>query len=146
MVQGLDRLRRKLLKTIPDRTRERTVAAMEKGANELVAMMKLLAPKDEHDLVNSIGWTWGDAPGGSFVIASYRGRDYGALRITVYAGNERTMVDGRSKKFQNAILQELGTKDMPPSPYFYPSWRTLRRRIKSRITREMKKAIREGAK
>ncbi len=47
MVQGLDRLKRKLTVTIPARVRDRTRKAMEKGANELVAMMKNLAPVDD---------------------------------------------------------------------------------------------------
>ncbi len=147
MVLGLKSLNRKLTRTIPDRVRKRTQAAMEKGATELVAMMKALAPFEDGDLRNSIGWTWGAAPAGSFTLGTVGGRDYSTMRITIYAGNEKTIVtNARGVEFQNAILQEFGTEDMPPSPYFFVSWRTLRRRVKSRITREMKKGIKEGAK
>lgn len=147
MVQGLSSLKRKLTVTIPERVQKRTQEAMEKGATELVAMMKALAPKDSGALASSIGWTWGDAPAGSFTLGTVGSRDYATMRITIYAGNAETMVtNSRGVEFQNAILQEFGTQDMPPSPYFYVSWRFLRRRIKSRITREMKKAIKEGAK
>lgn len=147
MVQGLKSLNRKLTQTIPDRVRKRTQAAMEKGAAELVAMMKALVPKDEGDLANSIGWTWGQAPAGAMVLGTVAGNAYSTMRITIYAGNEKTIVtNSRDVEFQNAFLQEFGTQDMPPSPYFYVSWRTLRRRVKGRITREMKKGIKEGAK
>lgn len=141
MVQGLDRLRRKLTVTIPARVRDRTRKAMEKGANELVAMMKSFAPVDDGDLRDSISWTWGDAPKGSMVLARSDATD-GGERITVYAGG----TNSRGVDVYWHFWQEFGTQHHAPSPFFFPSYRTLRRRIKSRITREMKKAIREGAK
>ena len=141
MVQGLDRLKRKLTVTIPARVRDRTRKAMEKGANELVAMMKHFAPVDDGDLRDSISWTWGDAPKGAFVFAKSEPNDAGE-RITVYAGG----TNSRGVDVYWHFWQEFGTRHHPPSPYFYPSWRTLRRRIKGRITREIKKGVREGAK
>lgn len=145
-VQGLDRLQRKLMQTIPARAIARTRAAMETGAAELVALMKSLAPKDKGALAASINWTWGEAPAGSLVLASVGSNTYAAMRITIFAGDESTIVTNkRGIRFQNAILQEFGTKNMPANPYFYVSYRALRRRIRSRITREMKKGVIEGA-
>lgn len=144
MVQGLDRLKRKLTVTIPARVRERTRAAMEKGADEIVAMAKNLVPVDTGALRDSIGWTWGDAPEGAMVLAQSVKTEAGE-RITIYAGNKQTLVGARAQ-FQLARLQEFGTHKMAPRPFFYPAYRTLKRRVKSRINREMKKAIREGAK
>ena len=142
MVQGLKSLKRKLTVTIPSRVQKRTQEAMEKGATELVAMMKSLAPVDDGDLRDSIGWTWGEAPAGSFTLGTVGGRDYETMRITIYAGGKNS----RGNDVFWARWQEFGTVNHPPSPFFFVSWRTLRRRVKSRVTREIKKGIKEGAK
>lgn len=143
MVKGLTALNRKLTVTIPKRVQEATRKAMEKGAEETVQMMKRLVPFETGALRDSIGWTWGDAPAGSFTIGTVGGREYGTMRITIYAGNEQTKVGSR-KQFQLARLQEFGTQAMAANPFFYPSWRAMRKRVKSRITREMKKAIQQA--
>lgn len=145
-VEGLKSLERKLKRTIPAKAVEFTRKAMEASAEEIVALMKRLAPKKEMHLVNSINWTWGDAPAGSLALGSMGSKD-GRLRITIYAGDTNTIVtNSRGVEFQNAILQEFGTQEMPANPYFYVSWRALRKRAKSRMSREMRKGIREGAK
>lgn len=142
-VVGLNKLQADLEKRIPARIREANIRALEKGANELVAMIKRLVPKDELKLMNSVGWTWGDAPEGSITIASVGGRQFGTLRITVFMGDATTIVyNSRGIAFQNALLQEFGTKNMPANPSFYPSYRALRKRIRSRVRRESRKAIR----
>lgn len=144
MVIGLKSLERKLTRHIPRKVREATRVAMEKGAGEIVALMKSLVPRDEGKLAASIGWTWGTVPEGALAIASQTS-DLGET-ITIYAGDRSTIVtNSRGYEFQNAILQEFGTQDMTPNPYFFPAFRTLRKRAASRITRAMKKAIREGA-
>ncbi|EKF39914.1 HK97 family phage protein [Nitratireductor indicus C115] len=136
MVLGLKSLNRKLTQTIPERVRIRTRAAMEKGADEIVAMAKSLVPVDSGDLRDSIGWTWADAPKGSIVLAS-SAPDRGGERITIYAGNDEAYY---------ARWVEFGTQKNLPSPFFFPSYRALKRRVKGRITREMRKAIKEGSK
>ncbi|MCA1368075.1 HK97 gp10 family phage protein [Bradyrhizobium sp. BRP14] len=143
MVEGLNSLRRKLTVSIPYRVLQRTRAAMEKGAGEIVDMARSLAPVlSDHvprrkvgALRDSIGWTWGDAPKGSIVLAQSASVD--GLRITIYAGDNEAFY---------ARWVEFGTQKMAPSPFFFPSYRTLRKRVKGRITREMRKAMREGAK
>ncbi|MCV0396960.1 MAG: HK97 gp10 family phage protein [Rhizobiaceae bacterium] len=141
MVQGLRSLNRKLTKTIPDRVRQRTRAAMERGADEIVAMAKSLVPVAEGDLRDSIGWTWGDAPKGATVLAQSE-PTAGGERITIYAGG----TNSRGVDVFWHRWQEFGTQHHAPNPFFYVSYRTLKRRVKGRISREMKKAIREGAK
>lgn len=144
MVIGMKSLERKLTRHIPRKVREATRRAMEKGAGEIVALMKALVPRDEGKLAASINWTWGAVPEGALAIASQTS-DLGET-ITIYAGDRSTIVTNkRGIEFQNAILQEFGTQDMTPNPYFFPAFRTLRKRAASRITRAMKKAIREGA-
>lgn len=144
MVEGLDRLKRKLTKKLPQTVFDATIKAMEQGADELVGMMRRLAPKETGKLAQSINWTWGDAPEGSMVLGKSRKTSKG-LVITIYAGDKTTMV-GEREQFQLARLQEFGTQHMQATPYFFPSWRALRKRVKGRVTRQMRKAIRDGVK
>jgi HK97 gp10 family phage protein len=133
VVEGIAALKRKLTVELPKRVEEATRAAMEKSAEELVAMMKRLAPIDTGDLQMSISWTWGDAPDGAVVVGE-SAEDSRGLKITIYAG---------SKAAYYARWVEFGTKEQPAHPYFYPAYRSLRKRIKSRTTRAMKKAIQQ---
>lgn len=133
MVKGVTELK-KALAFMPKNVENATRKAMEKSASELVEMMKRLVPVDDGDLRNSIGWTWGDVPAGSAVILkSGGGKEYAAMQIKVFAGNDKVFY---------ARFVEFGTKSGKPAhPFFFPSWRALRKRIKSRIVREQKKAI-----
>jgi len=130
-VLGMARLRRQLTVDIPKSVRKAARDALALGASELVDEMRRLVPVDKGDLRDSIGWTFGSAPAGSLVLDTMGGgKD---LKVTVYAG-------GRDAFY--AWFQEFGTKNMSPNPYFFPSYRKLKRRIKSRITRNINKAIR----
>jgi HK97 gp10 family phage protein len=131
MVKGVAQLRKKLTVTMPKRVEDAARKAMETGAEELVSMMKRLAPIDTGDLQMSISWTWGTAPKGSVVLAK-SDPDSKGMRITIFAG---------SKEAFYARWQEFGTTEMPANPFFFPSWRALRKRIRSRIVRNMKKAV-----
>ena len=133
MVEGLDALNRRWW-AIPDRVRAEVVAAMEATAENVVRDMRNIAPKGETgNLVRSISWTWGEAPAGSITIGkSTAGRSYGAMTLTIYAGDGAAFY---------ARFQEFGTKDMPASPFFYPIWRIWRRRVRSRIAAAVRRAI-----
>lgn len=136
--------------------------AIAQGADEIVAMQKRLAPvspRGTHGnpsgmLRDSIVATWG---GGGAIpkYASLRAgtgsaRAAGDLSITITAGNSAV---------RYAHLVEFGTAPHPqggkfkgtehpgtsPQPFFFPPYRALRRRVKARITRAMKKAIKTSA-
>lgn len=145
-MQGLDRLRWKLTRKIPRAVEQAAVQTMEAGATEIVRLMKSLAPVDEGELRDSIGWTWGAAPAGAMVLARSKvAGGKGRKQITIYAGNARTMVGSRNQ-FQLARLQEFGTQAMAANPFFFPAYRALRKRVRGRVTRGIRKAIRDGAK
>jgi ABC-type sugar transport system substrate-binding protein len=117
--------------------------AMEEGAEEIVGYMKRLVPRDDGLLAASIGWTWGAAPAGSVAITSVGGPGGAIGTITIFAGDATTVVtNSRGKAFQNALIQEHGTKERAANPFFYPAYRALRSRVRSRITRSFKKAVR----
>lgn len=142
MVKGVAQLTKKLTVDIPARVKQAARDAMEQGAEETVQMMKRLVPVDGGKLRDSIGWTWGSAPAGSMTLGTVQGRNYKTMRITIYAGDESTIVTNkRGVRFQNARLQEFGTQAMAASPYFFTSWRAMKKRVKSRMTRNVRKAM-----
>lgn len=134
MMDGAARFMRKMA-LIPKDVIAAVRAAMEEGAEEIVALMKRLAPRDRGELVNSIGWTWGSAPKGAVAISTVGDGGAGVGVITIYAGGGSAF---------HAVFQEFGTKNMTANPFFYPAYRALRSRVRSRITRAMKKAVRNA--
>ena len=109
-------------------------AAAKKGGEDTAAAMRYLAPKDQRELVNSIRVE--DA-----ATRQTSGGEVGFIGVVVKAGDETTIVTNeRGQRFQNAKLQENGTKNMPANPYFNPAWRANRTRVRGAITRAVRKA------
>ena len=150
-VTGADALKRKM-RMFPIRVRQEIAKAMEQSAEEIVRMAKSLAPVDDGDLQMSIGWTWGQAPKGSMVLGTVRqeGRGSGNMVITIFAGGgdafyARWVEFGTSPHLnagRHAGTQHPGT---PARPFFYPAYRALRKRVRSRTTRAINKAARAAA-
>lgn len=125
---GREKVRRRFL-ALPEHARRFVDDAMVKGADEIVAMQKRLAPVDDGDLRDAIHW-----------------ERINPLAIRIRAGNARVRyahlvefgvaphkVGGR---FAGAM--HPGTK---PAAFFFPSYRALRRRVKGRIRRSLRKAV-----
>lgn len=136
---GLENLRRKL-KAMPQRIEAQIRAALEKSADEIVAMAKALVPVDSGALRDSIGWTWGDPPSGAMVLGTAK---EGEMRITIYAGTRDKKL-GDADAFY-ARFVEFGTQKMSAQPFFYPSYRANKKRARGRITRAINKAVKEVA-
>lgn len=129
-VSGIEDMKSRI-KRIPAMVQRYGQDAMEKGAQEIVDMMKRLAPVDDGDLRDSIGWTWGDAPKGA--VAMLKSAPIaGNLRITIYAGNSKAYY---------ARWVEFGTQKMAAHPYFFPSYRALRTRTKRRLATAVRKGL-----
>lgn len=162
-IEGLDRLSRKL-KLLPEKAVEAAARSLEESAEDLVQMMRRLVPKDSGDLAKSIGWTWGDAPKGAMVLGTFKGkggvaRAKSSLQITIYAGGKGPGFDAFYARwvefgtqphalYKNSDVsrnknQGLGTMHPGASanPFFFPSYRMKRRTIRSKLTRDVKKAI-----
>ncbi|WP_075214461.1 HK97-gp10 family putative phage morphogenesis protein [Mongoliimonas terrestris] len=133
MARGRDlaRLSAKLDR-IPQRVREALEPALLKSADEIASAMRRVAPEDEGDLIESItvtppgSTTPPNAMGGAQLVPE------GAVAVT--AGNTAV---------RYAHLQEFGTERMDPNAYFFPTYRLYRIRAARRITRAMRKAIKE---
>lgn len=147
-ILGLSKLQRKLQR-MPEVAKARIKEAMEQGANEIVDMMKSFVPVDSGDLRDSIGWTWGKAPKGAMTVGTVKSTT-GNLVLTIYAGGGDAwyarLVEFGTRAHENGG-QFPGTQHPGTSkqPFFYTSFRALRKRTKSRITRAMNKAAKEVA-
>ena len=124
----------KRMAAIPVAARAAVQPALVKGAEEIAAIQRGLAPRDEGDLINSIEVTGPgqntppySQPGGSMVVPE------NMAAITV--GN----TDVRYPH-----LQEFGTTNHPAQPFFWPGFRLGRKRALNRIKRAVGKAIREA--
>ncbi|MEQ1403837.1 HK97-gp10 family putative phage morphogenesis protein [Neorhizobium sp. Rsf11] len=148
-IEGLDRLNRKLTKTIPEAAYRRVKEALEQSADEAIAVMKGLVPVDSGELRDSIAWTWGDAPKGAIALATSTAKA-GDLRITIYAGGgdayyARFVEFGTSPHPNKGLFAGSMHPGTPAQPFFYPGWRLVRRKVKGRVTRNIKKAIKEAS-
>lgn len=125
------------LKRIPDVAVEAARIAMEEGAQEIVDAMKAAAPFKSGDLRNSIGWTWGELPPGTFMIDEIRsgrnrGDQYATLRLKIYAG---------SKTAFYARFQEFGIINRPAHPFFFPTWKRMKAKFRRKIAAAVRAAI-----
>ena len=132
MVKGLAEMNRRW-GAIPAKVRQAARDTLEQNAEEIVADMRKAAPVGETGkLLFSINWTWGKAPAGTMVVGAVGASNSSDLRITIYAGGDDAFY---------ARFHEFGTKNMTANPFFWPIWRARRRRVKSRLTRNINKAI-----
>ncbi|MCB5411316.1 HK97-gp10 family putative phage morphogenesis protein [Pseudogemmobacter faecipullorum] len=148
---GLAKLEQKL-KRLPKVAKELIRQKMAEAADQVVAMMKSRVPvlqqpdrrRQAGALRDSIGWTWGQPPRGSMVIATLRGAGVGGdLTITIYAGS-RDKSQGSADAFY-ARWVEFGTTKMKAQPYFYVSWRANRKSVRRKISAAVNRAAKTVA-
>lgn len=154
MVEGADRLRRRLTQVMPEKVRLAVRAALEQGAEEIVQTMRNFVHVDSGALRASIGWTWGQPPVGSFEVDSLKSAFQGE-RIRIYAGSKdafyaRWEEFGTSPGFSGdkAVNSKGRVRRVGRShpgtrahPFFYPAYRLHKKRVKSRVARALRKAV-----
>ena len=110
-------------------------AAANKGGEDVAKAMRYLAPEDQLALKKSIRVEQ------TSTRSTSKGAEVGFIGVIVKAGDASTVVtNSRGQRFQNAKLQETGTKNMPANPYFNVAWRQNRTRVRGSITRAVRKA------
>ncbi len=130
-VQGLDRLNRKL-KRLPRKAREEIGKALRDSGAEMVSLARNLAPAEDGTLRDSIHSTFYED----------------SLKVTIEAGGAATtkpVRDGADAEYDYAMGQEFGTRNMPANPFFFPAYRAIRKKAKSRLSRAITKAARAVA-
>jgi HK97 gp10 family phage protein len=128
MANDISRLRKKL-NAIPLAVREAVVVSLQKSGDELVAAQKALAPVRTGALRDSIR-------------AELRTEE---LKVIVTAGGPTTTKAARagqgSYDYSHAI--EFGTSKEHAEPFFYPAYRLLKKRLRSRTKRAINKVIKD---
>lgn len=145
-LKGLPQLKRKLI-LLKERTADKVRPAMERAAQQVTDMMRRQAPVDDGDLRDSIGWTFGEAPRGSITVAAARA---GSLRVTIFAGNAkayyaRFVEFGTAPHVQGGMFPGTQHQGNPPQPFFFTSWRAMRKEIRRHIAQAVRDAVREVA-
>lgn len=117
-----DRLRRRM-KSIPVEVRKALKAQSAQNAADLVDTMKGFAPVQDGALVSSI-----------------KHQDVSdSTRIS-----QRVSAGARDAPY--AAWVEFGTSKNAANPFFWPAYRLMKRRMKSRMSRAAKKAVQEAVK
>ena len=122
------------MRAIPKEVREAVKPALMKSGNELAGAMKALAPVDEGDLRDSIEVTGPgeqtppySQPGGSATVPENA--------VAVTAGNSDV---------RYPHLVEYGTTKAPAQAFFWPAFRSNRKRSTNRIKRAISKAVKNN--
>ncbi|MCG7507063.1 HK97-gp10 family putative phage morphogenesis protein [Mesorhizobium retamae] len=136
-------------KKIRTKAKAAAVAALRQGAYEIAELQYSLAPVDDGDLRNSIEVT---SPGEMTPPYSQPGGRQIARegQFLITAGNTKVryahLVEYGTAPHVNAGqfpgTLNPGTK---AQPFFWPGYRALRKRVKSRVTRAINKAVKDGA-
>jgi len=135
MVKNLAKFQRRM-RAIPLSVRLEVTRQLEKEAEKIVRLMKAFAPKGATlELVESIGWTWGDVPKGAITVGKVATSEYDRIAIKIYAGGG----DAFYAKFH-----EFGTVKMAANPFFFPVWRAERRRARNNIKRAARRGIKKA--
>ncbi len=129
--------------------------ALAKSGEEWVSKAQALAPVGATGkLRESIGYTFGKAPDGSLSQASQVIRS-GTPAITIFAGNKeafyvRFVEFGTAGGTFGSRSDQQGRKvkrthpGTTAQPFFFPAYRILRTRIKSRLSRAMSQSIKQA--
>lgn len=150
------------LKQIPAVAVDAARIAMEEGAKEIVSLMRASVREVSGTLRNSINWTWGDLPPGTFMIDEIRsggnkGDQYATMRIKIYAGSKEAFyarfiefgTRPHSLQTNASVDRELRQDEgewhpgSPARPFFYPSWKTKKNDFRNLIKKRVREAIRE---
>lgn len=121
------------------------------SAGDLVAMMKRLVPdgpgKGAYDLGETIRFKFGaDEGGGSDPVT---GRS-AATSVTIMAGDDKNP-EARWVEFGTAPHKNEGMyrgtdhPGAPPRPFFFPSYRAMKKQIKNRVNKAIRNAVRSIA-
>jgi HK97 gp10 family phage protein len=130
-IQGLDKLRAKL-KAMPDAVKAEVEAELVAAAQEVAATAYALAPVDDGELRESIAVT---PPGGSTPLYSSGGRQkVGALKVLVTVGDYLV---------RYATHVEFGHGKAAPRPFFWPAYRSKKKKIRRAIGRAIGRAARK---
>lgn len=145
-VEGLDKWKARLAAIAGGHAK--ISEALWTGAGEFVDQAKRFVPVEEGDLRDSIERHWtgqGDQKGAQSADSASRQATKGAVQLSV------TITAGGTPKAAHAGWVENGTSASeshvatPAQPFFWPAWRLIRKRVRSRVARALSAAVKQGA-
>jgi len=158
--QSVDRFRR-LTKELQQECLQAAHDEMQAQAGRLVGVMKSVCPVGEDEpqpglLRSSIGFTWGSPPK-TRATGAFRPKGKNNLGVNVYAGNDEAFYarwvefgtaphsvaagsDSSRNKGQGSGIMHPGAK---PKPFFWPSYRLMKKTIRSSVKRKLTAAIKK---
>lgn len=141
------------LAALPDNVRAAVKPAIRQGAEEVVAMQKRLTPVRSGNLRASVTATFGGALPRYASLRSASASDRGDPDLTavITAGNDLVryahLVEfGAAPHIAGGMFEGAQHPGAKAEPFFYPGYRAVRRRVKTRISRAIGKAVRGTAK
>lgn len=144
-----DRLRRRL-KAIPVAARKAIRAQMAANAEELVETQRRFVPVDEMKLHDSIRWrNVSDSTRISFRISAGNRQVPYARFVEFGTAASPARAPRQNLNFKRTVVM---TKDYQAhagttaQPFFWPAYRLLRRKFKTRVARAAKKAVLDSIK
>lgn len=151
-IAGADSLNRKL-RELPDAARRLIAPALEQSAQEVVNLARDLAPHGRTgELRDSIDWQWGGTEGGSSELGTVRleGRGAGNLTITIFAGDDRAFYArwiefGTAPHINRGRFRGSENPGTRARPFFFPAYRAVRKKVKSRVSRAVTKSAKQVA-
>lgn len=116
-------------------------------------MQKRLAPKKTGALANSIGYTFGTYRADNANVRGVAGGGGAGdpdLSLTIHAGDAKAYYAafvefGTSAHTAGGKFKGADHPGATAEPFFFPAWRSLRKRTKSRISRATKKSVQQAA-
>lgn len=150
-MKNRERLLRKL-RALPPAVRKRMREAIVAGAEQVVAAQKRLAPRKTGALAASIDYSMGSyTPANPNVrgVTSGGGAGDPDLTAVIHAGDAKAFYAkwvefGTSPHENKGLYEGSEHPGAKPAPFFYPGYRAQKRSVKSRISRAMRKGIKEA--
>lgn len=150
-VRGSKQLQNKL-KALRHKTQGKVRGGLAEAANEMVAMMKRQVPDGpgtgEFDLKGTIKWHFGAEEGGGSDAKTGRSASTTAV---ITAGDDKNP-EARWVEFGTAPHINQGSRPGTQNPgtakrpYFFSSYRALKKRAKQLVRKSIKEAVKEVAK
>lgn len=150
-MKNRERLLRKL-RALPPAVRKRMREAIVAGAEQVVAAQKRLAPRKTGALAASIDYSMGSyTPANPNVrgVTSGGGAGDPDLTAVIHAGDAKAFYAkwvefGTSPHENKGLYAGSEHPGSRPTPFFYPGYRAQKRSVKARISRAMRKGIKEA--
>lgn len=126
---------RKLTEELKQQVRHDAIAELNRQAGILESAIESVAPVYQGEPV-------GDVQPGALKTSVRIVPDKQFLTIVrVVAGGPTTMRGGRSYDYARAV--EFGTQEMDPKPFFFPTYRLMRKKIRSSMRRKITATVKK---